>query len=207
MKPFLIILISLYTLTAFGQQPEYPDSGFTNKAEAKNMTVNGKKEGKWVEYYDTIHPNVSPSYWLVVYKAGNPYGIVRYFRSSGKLSGEAPYVNGEINGIEKVYFEDGKVMKEIPYVNGKENGLMKMYNANGTLGFEANAINGRECGIEKEYYPSGKLSQEKPVINDTINGVWKEYYESGKLKSETIYTNGVAGPTKNYDTNGIEIKK
>jgi hypothetical protein len=46
MKPFLILILSLsFTISAIGQQ----DSGFTNKAEAKNEMVNGMKEGKWVE--------------------------------------------------------------------------------------------------------------------------------------------------------------
>ncbi|MGP8216565.1 MAG: hypothetical protein ACLQQ4_13440 [Bacteroidia bacterium] len=38
MKPLLILILSLaFTLTAMGQQQDYPDSGFTNKAEAKNL--------------------------------------------------------------------------------------------------------------------------------------------------------------------------
>jgi len=58
MKPFPIILISvLTTLNALGQQPEYPDSGFTNKAEAKNLIVHGRKEGKWIAYGDSAKNN------------------------------------------------------------------------------------------------------------------------------------------------------
>ncbi|HTB30831.1 MAG TPA: hypothetical protein VK808_02330, partial [Bacteroidia bacterium] len=50
---FLIGIIFLFiALGAFGQ--DYPDSGFTNKAEAKNLMVNGLKEGKWVEYQDMM---------------------------------------------------------------------------------------------------------------------------------------------------------
>lgn len=51
MKALILILPPSLTLSAFGQTP--PDSGFTNKAEAKNLMVNGLKEGKWIEYYDT----------------------------------------------------------------------------------------------------------------------------------------------------------
>ncbi|HTA84509.1 MAG TPA: carboxypeptidase regulatory-like domain-containing protein [Bacteroidia bacterium] len=88
MKPFLIILISLITtLTAFGQA----DSGFTNKAEAKNLTVNGLKEGKWVEsvYTNCCDRPIGDSnlehYSLVIYKHGKPIGIVRDYDSSWKL--------------------------------------------------------------------------------------------------------------------------
>lgn len=53
MKPLLTLILSLlFTLNALGQQPEYPDSGFTNKKEAKNLMVNSKKEGKWLEYLE-----------------------------------------------------------------------------------------------------------------------------------------------------------
>ena len=54
MKPLLIVILSLsFAGTAFGQLTpmEYPDSGFTNKAEAKNEMKDSLKEGKWVEYY------------------------------------------------------------------------------------------------------------------------------------------------------------
>src|ERR1700722_8015952 len=105
MKPLLIILISLFTtLTAIGQQPEYPDSGFTNKAEAKNLIVNGLKEGKWIEYFgndvitnDTTSTTNTPYYRLTVYKASRTYGIEReYFNTeSNQLFDETPYVNGK----------------------------------------------------------------------------------------------------------------
>ena len=59
MKHFLIILISIsFTLTAFGQ-PEYPDSGFTDRTEAKNLMANGLKEGKWVEYWDDSNDTIT----------------------------------------------------------------------------------------------------------------------------------------------------
>lgn len=50
MKAFSIMILSLYFASiTFGQQ-DYPDSGFTNKAETKNLTVNGVKQGKWLEF-------------------------------------------------------------------------------------------------------------------------------------------------------------
>jgi hypothetical protein len=59
MKPFLIILISLLTtLTAIGQSGVADSNGFTNRNEAKNLTVNGLKEGKWIEYID-LHGEVT----------------------------------------------------------------------------------------------------------------------------------------------------
>src|ERR1700728_4756526 len=54
MKRIILILSLFSSLTVFGQQPEYPDSGFTNKAEARNLIMNGKEEGKWCEYIAKI---------------------------------------------------------------------------------------------------------------------------------------------------------
>jgi len=51
MKAFtILILFFCFALAAIGQS-DYPDSGFTNKLEAKNQLVNGLKEGKWVEIF------------------------------------------------------------------------------------------------------------------------------------------------------------
>ena len=50
MKLLIGIVLLAFTLTAFGQQ-EWADSSFTNKAEAKNLMVNGLKDGKWIEYF------------------------------------------------------------------------------------------------------------------------------------------------------------
>jgi antitoxin component YwqK of YwqJK toxin-antitoxin module len=80
-------------------QQNLPDSGFTNKAEAKNQMVKGKKEGKWVEYDSDSHSidfggynrrlkdtgRNSLYYRLIIYKTGVPYGIVRDYLKNGRL--------------------------------------------------------------------------------------------------------------------------
>jgi antitoxin component YwqK of YwqJK toxin-antitoxin module len=243
------------------------DSGFTNKAEAKNLIVNGKKEGKWIEYYtegdfaiDRKDSNGATNYRLVVYQNGKvigvgreyyisgvlmgetplsdgvPNGISRGYYPNGKLKGEAPYTNGKINGVVKNYYENGKLRSESVFIDDKENGVEKTYDESGEIESEIPYTMGKKNGVMKEYDASGKHWCETPYMNDTINGIMKIYYrkegslplklmlersftngtlngvekwyyESGKLKSETTYTNGIAGPTKNYDENGNEIKQ
>jgi antitoxin component YwqK of YwqJK toxin-antitoxin module len=185
MKPFLIIIVSFsFVLTAFGQ--DYLDSGFTNKAESKNLLVNGLKEGKWMVYKDsdskTTNDTNAPSYCLTVYRLGKPIGIERTYYRSGKLLVETAYVNGEKNGIEKGYYASGEIFIETPYSDGKVNGLYKVFNENGTLFMETQ------------------------FTNDKKNGIGKEYYENGKIKNTTIYKNDKAGAIKSYDENGNEIK-
>ena len=80
MKPFFILIISLsISLIAFGQADSL---GFTNKAEAKNLMVNGLKEGKWIEYIYGIKMNLKDSsiitgYKSTIYKAGKSFEFPR----------------------------------------------------------------------------------------------------------------------------------
>src|ERR1700722_4450990 len=148
MKPFPIILISvLTTLNALGQQPEYPDSGFTNKAEAKNLIVNGVKEGKWVEYFHIDEDaKTDTNYSLTVYKADILYGIARGYWN-GKLMKETPYVNGKIDGVMKNYDVKGVLVRESHYTGGKKNGIEKGYLGNGVY-IEIPYIDGKINGVK-----------------------------------------------------------
>jgi hypothetical protein len=88
MNPLLSLILFLFvTLSAFGQT----DTGFTNKAEAKNLMVNGMKEGKWIEYIDadnlvTTNKQKAQCYRLIVYKNDVAYGKVREYTKDGKLN-------------------------------------------------------------------------------------------------------------------------
>jgi antitoxin component YwqK of YwqJK toxin-antitoxin module len=105
---------TLILLLLFGGQTDCPDSGFTNKAEAKNLMVNGLKEGKWVEYLDSAKVEIegillmtptndtnAPYYSLSVYKKGNLYGIAREYYKGGSLKGAFHFTNGNANGINR----------------------------------------------------------------------------------------------------------
>jgi antitoxin component YwqK of YwqJK toxin-antitoxin module len=229
MKPFLIILISLtFTLTAIGQQQAYPDSGFTNKAEAKNLTVNGKKEGKWLEYleeervedtveavseWDTSHFYIRHTYIsdkftqdtnatfyrLTIYKEGVQFGIMRQYYRSGKLNWEINYSPYE----ERIYDENGKLMSSTANQNKSNVGMAKEYYENGKVRVPTPLIRQKGNGVAKGYYESGKLMEETPYINGLINGVEKDYYENGNIQSETPYRNDtISGVQKYYYKNG-----
>lgn len=195
----------LFTVSAWAQ--DYPDSGFTNKAEAKNLTVNGLKEGKWVENADTNKDlvYVMNPYKLIVYKKGKPFGIVRLYDRNWNLVTEIPYLDGERNGIVKNSAAGGKIEMDFPYVNDTVNGIEKTFN-NGKLVREVPVLKGKTNGVVRDYFIDGKLRDEIPYSSDKISGMLKRYYENGKIESQTIYNNGVAGPTMKYDSTGHEIK-
>lgn len=126
----IIILPLLLTIASFGQN--LPDSlGFTNKAEAKNLTVKGLKEGKWVEWKisgDMGTPPDTDLYYLTIYKRGLPYGIKRGYYKTGEIESITPFnKNGLISGIQKTFYRDGEPEYIFPFTNGKEDGVEKDY--------------------------------------------------------------------------------
>src|SRR5207253_732870 len=143
--------------------------GFTNKNEAKNQFENGLKEGKWIEYLDitghTTTDTISPhDYCLTEYKAGKPFGIVRWYYMSGNIYCETPYNNdGKIDGVQQGYYE---------------------YYTTGKLGFETPYNDGKINGMQKVYYYAGGIQSETPYTDGKINGEQKLYYEDGKIKSQ-----------------------
>ncbi|MGP8217184.1 MAG: toxin-antitoxin system YwqK family antitoxin [Bacteroidia bacterium] len=151
MKTKFILMLLFSTgigLTAFGQNPV--DTGFTVKAEARNVLVSGLKEGKWIEYEDTvkgIHPtrnsNTAPLYRLAVYHFGKEHGIVRQYWRNGKLYSEITFMNGVENGEAKFYNDNGSLKVEYLYANGKKNGEGKEYDKNGKIKSETTYRNDR----------------------------------------------------------------
>ncbi|HXB13424.1 MAG TPA: toxin-antitoxin system YwqK family antitoxin [Bacteroidia bacterium] len=95
---------------------------FTRKKDAKNISVIGQKQGRWLDYLDASHAVTAdtnaPVYCLTIYICGYEYGIKRYYSHKGILMSADPYLQGKLNGIGKEYYEDGKVKAENTYYDG-----------------------------------------------------------------------------------------
>ncbi len=210
MKAFPILLFVLTLSLNASSQQALTDSGFTNKAEAKNEMVNGLKEGKWLEHLNgSSEPTKDTSssfYVLIVYKTGKPYGLSRKYMGGGKwrdaLISITPYVNGQKNGIEKnLHNNNGKLASEIPYADGKINGLAIGYFSNGKQSYETEFTNGIKNGLDKQYTISGVPKTETTYENGTKK-LEKEYYPSGKLKRVTPFRGELEhGTSKEYYEN------
>ena len=152
-----ILFLLFFSMTTIGQNPI--DSGFTNKAEAKNQTVNGLKEGKWIEYFTVDHIQTkdtsSQTYSrLIIYKSGLQNGIAHEYYPTGELYSKTPYKNGEINGLVKWFYKSGKLEQETRFSNGKENGMDKVFYENGKVRSTTIYTNGVE-GKTKNYFENG----------------------------------------------------
>jgi antitoxin component YwqK of YwqJK toxin-antitoxin module len=187
MKPLLIIILFFFSLTDFGQKTPI-DSGFTDSTEARNLYVNGLKDGKWVEYdYDNeLYTNGPTAYVLTIYKNGKPEGVVNRYsmHSDHSLIARTIYKNGEKNGTEKAYYYSGKLSLEGNYINGKLDGDYKSYNLlDGELEMELKYLNGRVL-MKKVYYHngSGKVSYEEQYDKSGKLLERKEFYPDGSQK-------------------------
>ncbi len=143
---FLYLFLTTFSLSLFAQQ----DSGFTNIAEAKNLKVNGLKDGKWVEYYKLDNgfdletkSTKAPFYKLVIYKEGKPVGLGHEYYKSGKLRSIIPYNKGEINGVLKEYSELGQLIRRDTVMAGFEKGMIWVYTKTGKLEAEFPYTNDR----------------------------------------------------------------
>ncbi len=92
--PSNIITFLCYSRFWAGRQhppPPRPNPGFTCKSEAHNLTSNGLKVGKWLEYLDELENVITDTtkisdtglvakyYRLTYYNRGAPEGVVRYY--------------------------------------------------------------------------------------------------------------------------------
>ena len=139
---FVLFVLSIH---AFAQD------GFTNKDEAENKLIGKLKEGKWIEYKDSLGKPTSKDsatfYHLVIYNKNIATGIGRDYYVSGKLQNEHTYLNGLKNGESKWYYEDGKLFADAIYKEDKRIGISKWYFKSDNLKEEAIYIDGKRKGI------------------------------------------------------------
>jgi antitoxin component YwqK of YwqJK toxin-antitoxin module len=224
MKIFSLLALSCLTMSIGFSQTT--NSGFTNRNEAKNQTINGLKEGKWVEYkYDEGGPTTDTNasvYTLTIYKAGKPDGMVRmyykhqlvsespyvkgvkngveidYYDKGGALQQKMPYVDGKRNGIDTGYYKDGKIMSIATYKDDTYDGTMKSYYENGTLKSEWPYQQGKLNGTKKDYSETGILIKETPFVNNSETGVEKDYSDKGIIQKEITYASYVRDGAEKY---------
>jgi len=55
------------------------------------------------------------------------------YHENGKLKGELPSKNGQIDGLVRRYHENGKIKEEVLFKDGKPEGLAKTYDEHGNL--------------------------------------------------------------------------
>ncbi len=176
---------TLDDLSAWVKQAEKETPHLFPKEAAKNRFKKGKKEGKWIEYFDEnwqrIKNEGQASYYrLIEYVDGKPNGLVRDFFQSGKLQwiGELADVSPDKQeGPGLWYNEKGEPVIIRHHVNGKWDGISYHYPINGSFPMV-------------EHFNRGKLDSIFVFNSDFSKLVFKEaiaYGRKSKPTKSTLY--------------------
>ncbi|MFZ9980905.1 MAG: hypothetical protein ACO3FI_02630 [Cyclobacteriaceae bacterium] len=106
-----------------------------------NTTVNGKKDGLWVSWYD-----------------------------ASRKKAEGNYLAGKRNGLWTWWYEDGQKKAEVNYKNGSEEGTLTMWHYNGNRKLLITYENG-EIISRKEWDETGGESRESSLADSKNEAV------------------------------------
>ncbi len=180
----------------------------------------GKKEGKWIDYYRTGKMKDKGSYsnnkregkWTFYFPEGGIEQIGYYnsgfedgqwirYHNNGNIFVEESYYRGKEDGYYTEYDEDGNIITEGDFLEGEKEGkwLLEIND----LRAEGEFITSLRDGKWRYYYNDGTLLFEGNYIQGNPDGKHKYYYPDGDLKEEQYYSNGIPNKHwKRYDEEG-----
>jgi hypothetical protein len=112
----------------------------TGEIKSETPMLNGKIEGKQIEYYKNGKPNL-----FYVYKAGVKNGLYEYYYENGQVGQKSAYKNNKFNGPLQEYYENGTLKNQSTNIDGIYQGYVYNYDNSGKL-------------LSKKYYVMGKIS-------------------------------------------------
>ena len=117
---------------------------------------NGKREGFWVEYYESGDLNSKGTY-----KDGNKEGPWIYYYGNGGLWRKGNFKDGEQEGPWVGYHPNGRLMYEGGvYKKGKQEGPWITYWENGQIVWKGEFRNGKQEGFWTRYHYDGTVDEE-----------------------------------------------
>jgi len=172
------------------------------------ITKDGKRYGKWYEYYNSGKIKAEG-----LYKNNEKEGEWIYYFENGKIEQKGFFKNGKFSGIWTFYDSIGNLIKEEEYFNGKLNGEYKEFNENHELIVYGKYEDGVKVGfwtykigdiIEEGKYlenekhgewilkfaDTGNVFEVINFYNGIVDGKYKEYYPNGKIRVEGYYDMG-----------------
>lgn len=164
-------------------------SSFNVFAQDTNRTgTNGKREGKWIGYYE----GTNNKRYEGVFENGIEQGVFVFYDDSPSANIIAKRDFSKGNGVAFTTFYDakGKKVSEGNFKGKEKDGKWIYFHIDGkTIMSEENYVNGKLEGIRKVYYKSGKPSDEMNYKNGVLEGKLFKYAENGQVISEEIYVN------------------
>ena len=204
-KTLIIIAMALLAMPTFAQTIETVDvtkasnGKFTTKAHdftIEGQVVNGKKEGTWIEYFNS---NTYLPKKIVNYVNGKKNGVFVEIDKTGSITKKAEYKDDVLEGQASEWYRGGRLSKLNTYKNGKLNGKQILcYEKGGNLEV-SEYKDGQRDGLTTWFYEDGQKKMTIVYKEGEFNGKQESFYPDGQLKSEATYKNGVLqGKKKTY---------
>lgn len=186
---------------------------YTNRPAPEGKTINGKKDGLWIYWFDKEHKQYEQNFkegkldglFTAYYangkkmlemdmKDGFPYGNYAFYETNGNYLVKGKYNKGLLFGSQwTMYYPNGFKSKEIiidsldlqkRYITEwYERGNFKKVST--TLGNYA-----MNTDSIKEWHENGQLKYKAYMQNGKLQGFRTEYYSNGKSKIQGLYING-----------------
>ena len=172
----------------------------------------GKREGKWVFYYQSTGKKKYEYY----FKDGKQNGLFTKWSKSGKKvftktlkdgkkhglyiewwpngkskSYEGTFKDEKQDGLFTKWYENGQKKEEGTYKNEKIDGLNTEWHENGQKSKETTYKNVKKDGVQTQWYENGQKKFEWTYRDGKIIGLWTEWWSNGHVKEEGIYKDGI----------------
>lgn len=184
-----------------------------------NKNKDGKKEGRWVYYFDNGQRSAEGKYnaaevkigtWSYYFGNGNIKSIENYetgerttFYFQGGKYQHYFEKNDKVEGPAEIYYPCGSLREKVMYKDGKAEGAGETYFVNGKVEKKYHYSSGDLDGEYTTYYADGKIQSRYTNRQGKAEGLYTYYSPEGRIIRKGEYSGDeMNGPWKYYQNNG-----
>jgi protein TonB len=174
----------------------YDDSRYDNKIIRTDTYLNGKKNGKSIEYFTNCNPyrNRDCIKFISNYKDDFLNGTWETFNSSGQLTTTGNYSDGLKEGEWIVYNSNSRPVEQGSYSFDLKDGVWFYFN--NEILFEAKTYKSDKLeGLQTKYYANGELKESKIISNNSLT-LHETYDKFGLVVTSLTFSDGKKSGTE-----------
>ena len=155
--------------------------------------LDGKRDGKWVQWYDNGQVEVQGEYYR-----GKKHGEWSLWYNNGKAKEQGTFSFGKVDSLYKYWFDNGHLKEEQRYKKGSAHGRWtKWYKEDPTLKYVENGNWQYKDGVYKDennelwswwWYLNDNKEEEGYYIDGNKEGAWVSWFETGVKSSEGAFS-------------------
>ena len=198
MKKIISHLILVLCFVACVSQTQKVTSYYeTEKIAEQGTYKNGKRDDKWIFYYEN-----GQKWKEVDYKRGIEIAIEKEWYENGQIKEKWNLINDETkHGKWISYYENGPIKEEEIYKNYEienpadfrsKKGIIKKYKNQNGIWF--NYYEKDRYGKWTSYYDNGQKKKEGNYKNGWKDGLWIEWHENGQKRVECRHKGTIIDP-------------